>query len=568
MELSPDRKIAGLLTPLFALRSENDLGVGDTYSLRQLVDWAADAGFRLVQLLPVNETGADNSPYMAVSSVALEPSSIHISATAIRDLTSAEIGQITSGVDPAALHGENVNYRVVKPLKLRLLWKAFGNFEKKALARKTPRVRDFEAFVKKHAAWLDGYALFRVLMDENGVGEKWDAWPKAQQTFSSAREWITTLPEPKRAAIWRKAHFYKYVQWIAFGQWCALREYCDGKDVALMGDVPFGVSYYSADVWSEPEIFDLSWSGGAPPEKVFKSDPFTEKWGQNWGIPLYRWDAMQRDNYRWWRRRVHTVREMFHLFRIDHILGFYRLYSFPWRPDRNGDFLHLTHEQARQKTGGRLPGFLPHNDDTQHNRDANCRAGAGYLQVLLEETGRHRLIGEDLGIVPPYVRPNLTSLGIAGFKVPQWERTHDNKLVPGTEYQRLSVTTWATHDHPPLRAMWEDLHAAAQKGDGGARWELQILPWYCGTHHENPPPWSDEVREMLLRGLFQGNSWIAVVMITDLLGSSQRFNVPGAIADANWSARLDKTVRAMGRDDAISKKIARVRRMLGESGRA
>jgi 4-alpha-glucanotransferase len=568
MELTPEKKIAGLLAPLFAIRSETDLGVGDTQSLRQFVDWAADAGFRLVQLLPINETGADNSPYMAVSSVALEPSSIHISATAIRDLTAAEIKKTTSGVDAAALHGTNVNYRVVKSLKLRLLKQAFENFEKKSRVRKTARTKDFEAFIEKEAAWLDGYALFRVLMDENGVGEKWDEWPEKQRTFASAKKWLAALTAQKCNTIEHKARFYKYVQWTAFSQWRALKDYCDTKRVALMGDVPFGVSYYSADVWSEPEIFDLTWSGGAPPEKVFKSDPFTEKWGQNWGIPLYRWSKMQHDDYRWWRRRVRMVREMFHLFRIDHILGFYRLYSFPWRPDHNGDFLPLTLEQARAKAGGRLPGFLLHNDDTQHNRDANCNAGAGYLKVLLEEVGEHRLIGEDLGIVPPYVRPNLSSLGIAGFKIPQWERTHDNKLAPGCDYQRLSVTTWATHDHPPLRTMWEEHFAASQNGNGGARWELQILPWFCGTHLDNPKPWGDDVHEMLLRGLFISNSWIAIVMITDLLGSTQRFNVPGAIADANWSARLSQTARAMSRDAAVVEKVARVKRMIRESGRA
>src|SRR5690606_38152820 len=103
---------------------------------------------------------------------------------------------------------------------------------------------------------------------------------------------------------------------------------------------------YSADVFSEPDIFDLEWSGGAPPERVFAADPFTVKWGQNWGVPLYKWDVMAGDGFAWWRERVRTVREVFHLFRVDHILGFYRIYSFPWRPQRNEEFLPLEPEEA------------------------------------------------------------------------------------------------------------------------------------------------------------------------------------------------------------------------------
>ena len=115
-----------------------------------------------------------------------------------------------------------------------------------------------------------------------------------------------------------------------------------------MGDIPVGVSIYSADVWAEPEIFDKSRSSGAPPEKVFKSDPFTEHWGQNWGFPLYNWQAMSRDNFAWWRRRLRASREVFHLLRVDHALGFFRIWNFPWRPQENERFTFLSPEQAKE----------------------------------------------------------------------------------------------------------------------------------------------------------------------------------------------------------------------------
>lgn len=568
MQLTPDRPIAGILAPLFAIRSGDDLGVGDTQSLREFVDWAAQYGFGLVQLLPVNETGGDNSPYMAVSSMALEPSTIRTSPETIPDLSKQAFETITASVDFKKLRSGPVQYRKVKPLKLALLAGAFDSFSRKHLAKKTARARKFQAFLREHSAWIHDYALFRVLMDENGT-EQWDRWPAGQSTAKSALQWLDTLAPSRRRELNRRMNFYKYVQWIAFTQWRELKEYCNKKKVALMGDVPFGVSYYSADVFSNPELFDLGWSGGAPPEQMFKGDPFTEKWGQNWGVPIYRWDAMRKDNFAWWRRRVQTVRGIFHLFRVDHILGFYRIYSFPWRPEANGDFLALSPEEVKARTGGRLPQFLPHEDNTPENREANCRQGAEILKVLLNEVGEHRLIGEDLGVVPEYVRPNLTALGIAGFKIPIWEKEQDTRLIDGIKYQRLSVTTYATHDHPPLKALWENLREAVeQRHDGHARWEMQCLAGFAGLQIPIPTPFTPEIHESLLAALFRSNSWLSICMITDLFGGTQRFNVPGAIADTNWSERIPQTVGQLRRNKEIHPLMKRIHGLLKKTGRS
>src|SRR5438067_4809886 len=148
MHLTPEKRIAGLLAPLFAIRSENDLGIGDTESLRQFIDWAASYGFGLVQLLPINETGADNSPYMAVSSIALDPTTIFISPESIGDLSQSDYDEIVSKADVAKLRAGAVNYRLVKPLKRALLSRAFENFSQKALRQNTSRAKKFRAFVK------------------------------------------------------------------------------------------------------------------------------------------------------------------------------------------------------------------------------------------------------------------------------------------------------------------------------------------------------------------------------------------------------------------------------------
>ena len=567
MNLSPDKPIAGLLAPLFALRSDDDLGIGDVECLRQFVDWAADIGFELVQLLPVNETGNDNSPYNAISSVALDPTTIYVSPHSIPDLAQADYDAVIKATDLYKLRTGPVHYREVKVLKRLLLERAFDRFCESHVRRNTARAKKFRAFAKEHAAWLEGYALFRVLIDDNDGDERWDKWPEEQRTFVSAAKWLKRQSVFRRKELDRKMKFYTYVQWIAFTQWAELKAHCDKRGVALMGDVPYGVSYYSSDVFSHPEIFDLTWSGGAPPEKVFKSDPFTEKWGQNWGIPLYRWDVMRADDFAWWRRRVQRVRDIFHLFRIDHVLGFYRIYSFPWRPSENEDYLPLSGDEARAQTGGRLPGFLPRDDSTQQHRDANRADGETYLRALIETVDKHRLIGEDLGVVPDYVRPSLASIEIAGFKIPQWERDNNGPLVPGKDYQRLSVVTYATHDHPPLRAMWESLAEAAEAGNGDARWQLQCLADYAGFALKLPQPYTDEIQMALLEALLRSNSWIAVMMITDYRGSARRFNVPGAIAETNWTERLADPVSHWTKDAAEIRRAEAMRAMLLATGR-
>lgn len=570
MNLTPDKRIAGLLAPLFALRSEQDLGVGDVRSLRELVDWAAEQGFGLVQLLPINETSSDNSPYMAVSSVALEPTTIAISPELIPELSRADYDLHLSRVDMKALRSGPVQYAAVKALKRALLQTVFDSFRANGLRRNTIRVRRFKAFVKEEAGWLEDYALFRTLMEQHGT-ECWDRWPEEQSTAAKAKTWLAGQSASFRRAFELRMRFFMYVQWLAFTQWRELKLHCDRRGVALMGDIPFGVSYYSADVFAHPELFDLRWSGGAPPEILFKDDLFTQKWGQNWGIPLYRWQAMEADGYAWWRMRVSKVREMFHLFRIDHVLGFFRIYSFPWRPERNGEFLPLSHEEAAARTGGELPHFIERDDSTPENRGANYHQGRRILEVLGETVGQNRLVGEDLGQVPDYVRPCLNDLGIAGFKIPQWERKHDGWLVDGPYYQRLAVTTYATHDHPPLKVLWSNLYKTTQESSdesGHALDEMRKLAGFAQLPGELPRPWDDEVHEYLLRGLFDSNAWIASVMVTDLFASEQRFNVPGAIADSNWSERLSLPVTQWSEDPGLRAKVLKAKELLQRSGRS
>jgi len=551
--------------PLFALRRENDLGIGDLGALREFVDWIAEIGFTLVQLLPINETGADNSPYNAISAIAIEPTSLYLAPGSPEDLTREDFEGTLAKVELPSLRRGRVNYRQIKELKQRILEKAFANFLARADEK---RQSEFKRFCSEQSSWLPDYALFRVLIEENNDSAAWDRWPSQHQSTESARSWILSLPHDKQATLARRGDFFCYVQWIADQQWRNIKAHAEQRGVALIGDIPFGVSYYSADVFSRRNEFMLDWFGGAPPEPVFKDDPFTQKWGQNWGIPLYRWSAMRANNLQWWRERVRATRRIFHLFRIDHVMGFYRIYAFPWAPQSNKEFLPLDQHQMLERTGGRAPHFVPRNDDTPENREANKREGEGYLRVVMEEAGAARVAGEDLGVVPDYVRPNLQYLGIAGFKIPQWEM-RDGMIIPGDMYDRLSVATYATHDHEPIRALWDEAfnHSNCETGQQ-ARATLEKIALFAGLNSKSDPlDYEKDFYPAVMHALFRCNSWIAVVMITDLLARKYRFNVPGTNVTLNWTRRIQRSIAKLRSSWKERKRMQLIRELLVKTGR-
>ena len=564
MKLDPERRIAGILVPLFALRREEDLGIGDLAALREFIDWSAELGFHLVQLLPINELGGDNSPYNAISSMAIDPTTLRLGPGAPEDLTETDFGEVTQMLKARRLRHGPINYRRVKRLKRALLEKAWENFLSQG---SEARRADFAAFQEEEKGWLEDYTLFRVLMEQNG-GETWDEWPEENRSCERARIWLEGLRSDRRARLENRRRFFAYVQWIAHLQWRETKKYAESKGVALMGDIPYGVSYYSADVFAQPNEFELEWSGGAPPEPYFKDDQFTQKWGQNWGIPVYKWSAMKANDLAWWKRRVSGVRNLFHLFRIDHVLGFYRIYAFPWRPKENQSFLPLEWDQMLERTGGRFPHFVPRDDSNHENAERNCREGEEYLRKILDACGETRLVGEDLGTVPNYVRPNLRSLGIAGFKIPQWE-TEGDQVVPGETYDRLAVATYATHDHKPIRELWDEAFVTSTPFSDQARTDIWRIARFARIEPFGPDTDFDrQFYPAMMKALFQCNAWIAVVMITDLLASRDRFNVPGVGANTNWTKRLRTTVDGLRQSRSVRSKTRVLKNLLIESGRS
>jgi 4-alpha-glucanotransferase len=568
--MTTEHSLAGILEPVFAIRTEDDLGLGDTAGVRQMVDWCARHRLNVFQTLPINETSGDNSPYNAISSLAIEPGTISVSPRDLPDLAPAELQRRARPGLLAELRHGPVNYAKSKALKRTLLEAAFARFLRQHWRRNTARAGAFRRFLRVNAGWLSHYALFRVLMEENGGAPAWEHWPEWHRSPRRAGSWLLSLPEKRREALARRRLFFSYVQWIAYGQWRALKTYSAARGVSLMGDIPFGVGRCSADVWANPDLFDLDWSGGAPPESVFASDPFTAKWGQNWGIPNYRWDQLRRRGFDWWRARVGQVGQVFHLYRIDHVLGFFRIYSFPWTPGRDGEFLPLDERQAAAKTGGRLPGFKEFPDDTPEHRNFNQRQGEEILRVVLEASGDTTVIAEDLGVVPDYVPATLRRLGIPGFRIPAFCRERDGSYSDPAKYPRLSVTQPATHDHPPLAAVWAGHWRSIDAGHNAEanRLELRRLMDFAGLGAQPAPrEFTDELHGGYLRRVVGSNSWLVLVMITDLFGLTARFNRPGARSADNWTTRLDRTVAELDRDPALLAMTERFTRLLAKANR-
>jgi len=564
----PEKRLAGIVLPTFSARREGDLGIGDTLALREWIDWAAEHHVGFIQLLPINENGLEESPYSGISSVALDPIYLAMEPAEIPGLTDADLADARDHLR-AARQSPLINYPVVRAAKRKLLELAWARFHDADPSLSA----EFEAFRHQESDWLEDYTLFRYLMEFHGARLTWDQWPLSCQTPQQARKLLADLRKNPVNQVDRKLGFFAFAQWLCFRQWLALRAHSEHRGVKLMGDVPIGVSWHSCDVFFEREEFHLDWCGGSPPEGLSQDDPFFQQWGQNWGIPLFRWDHMNANGFTWWRKRIKRLTRIFQMFRLDHILGFYRIYAFPWRPERNHEFLGLTHKQAAILSGGELPRWHQRADDTTENRAANRADGDVRLQAILSAAGTAEIIAEDLGWVPDYVRPHLADLGITGFRIPHWDCNEHGQPTPGNTFPENTFATYSTHDHEPINGTWHrclrviQYHSATPSDASawsftGATNTLRILAEFSGIprpHHHAWPPYTEGIRFRLLKALFASNSRYASLMITELFTLDEQINRPGTSDGDNWRFRLPWTlaeIRADDHLDQICKKFA------------
>jgi 4-alpha-glucanotransferase len=226
--------------------------------------------------------------------------------------------------------------------------------------------------------------------------------------------------------------------------------------------------------------------------------------------------------------------------------------------------------QAAERTGGRLPGFKPFPDDTPDHKAVNQQQGEEIFRVLREAAGDTIIVAEDLGVVPDYVPPTLQRLGIPGFRIPAFYREEHGRYADPARYARLSLAQPATHDHPPLAAAWAEhwrnINAGRNIADN--RHELRRLMDFAGIDDKKPPHrFTPRLREAYLRAVLQSNSWLVVVMITEVFGQLMRFNTPGTCGKDNWSVRLLQTVRELDQDPVLLSCARTYSRLACEAGR-
>ena len=308
-------RFAGVNVPVFSLRTADSCGVGDFSDLKKLIDWAARVGLKMIQILPINDTIStysflDSYPYNAISVFALNP--LFIDIFKIGKLTDSQAQKKYENAARELNEAPDVDYEKVIRLKLDYCRAVFSQ-NMSAIVESD----DFERFMKQNASWLEPYAAFSVLRDKHHTGD-FNSWGKFAKY--SERE-VRKMFKPD-SPDYTSVTFWCYVQYELD---CQLREaaaHARHCGIILKGDIPIGISRCSVDAWCAPELYNFDGQAGAPPD-------FFSDYGQNWGFPTYNWDRMEQDGYAWWRNRLAKMNSYFDAYRIDHILGFFRIWEIP-----------------------------------------------------------------------------------------------------------------------------------------------------------------------------------------------------------------------------------------------
>lgn len=463
-------KYAGCAIPVFSLRSESDCGIGEFLDIKQLAQWCRSTGQQIIQLLPINDTTTDGGwndsyPYNCISVNALHP--IYINLQSIAPLSPEEEKEFEEG-RKRLNEAPFVEYDKVFRFKMkyaRILFERYG--EEVATEPK------YYSFYKSNKEWLLPYSRFSSLRNKYGTAD--------------FRSWNERY-NPKRTPT-KEDKFYIFLQYQLWKQLLEAVEYTHSLGVALKGDIPIGISPCSVEAWTEPELFHLDSQAGAPPD-AFSAD------GQNWGFPTYNWEAMAKDGFAWWKKRLGIMSQYFDAYRIDHILGFFRIWEIP-RPLKSGLLGHfspalpLTVEEIKSACGKFVPGlyvedpiekglyhprispFTQEEFETlsqdEKERFYSLHHNFYYIRhnKFWEEKGYEKLpelisasnmlpCAEDLGMIPDCVPEVLHNLKILTLEIERMPKEFGKRFGDPAHYPYLSVCATGTHDMNTLRGWWKE----------------------------------------------------------------------------------------------------------------
>lgn len=310
-----NRKLAGTQVPVFSLRTRKSAGIGDFGDLKTMIDFVASTGQKVLQLLPINDTTithtwTDSYPYSCISVFAIHPQ--YVDLHALPELKDAKARAEAENTRAELNALDKIDYEKVNDFKINYLRQIFNQEGEKMM-----KTAEYKAFFQDTELWLVPYAQYSYLRDKNGTAD-FNQWPDHQVWDEAERK---ALADPKTAAYKNVAFFY-FVQFVLDRQMQEAHEHAKAKGVILKGDIPIGVNRNGCDVWMEPKYFNLNGQAGAPP------DDFSAN-GQNWGFPTYNWFEMLKDGCQWWNRRFKNMARYFDAYRIDHVLGFFRIWEIP-----------------------------------------------------------------------------------------------------------------------------------------------------------------------------------------------------------------------------------------------
>jgi 4-alpha-glucanotransferase len=463
-------------------------GIGDLGDgAYRFVDFLAASSQSLWQLLPLGPTGFGDSPYQCLSSFAGNP--LLISPQRLLEEGFVEKDDLKP---TPRFPADQVDYGRVIEFKDALLEKAFQNFNR---TTDTGLRADFLAFIHQSDGWLDDYALFRALKDEHG-GASWNNWEpglarRERGPMAAARERLRD-----------KTGAQKFYQYLFFRQWAALRAYCHDHSIKIVGDVPIFVAYDSADVWSRPNFFKLNEAGdplvvaGVPPD-------YFSKTGQLWGNPIYDWDRMRADGFRWWIERLRATLGVVDIVRVDHFRGFAACWEIP-----AGD---KTAERGRWVE-------VP---------------GREIFTALRGDFGELPIIAEDLGVITPDVEALRDDFGFPGMRILQFAfRNSTNTDLPHN-YHHNTVVYTGTHDNDTAVG-WFNSRAGAGSTRDAAQIERERR--YCLEYLRSA---GEEINWDFIRAAMASVADTAVIPLQDVLGlgSEARMNLP-ASTEGNWRWRF------------------------------
>lgn len=492
------KRSCGIIMPVFSLPSPYGIGTFGQ-SAYDFIDFLKASGQSWWQMLPLGPTGYGDSPYQSFSTYAGNPYFIDLDLLC-RDglLRQNEITSVRWGDDPS-----RVDYETIYRHRFPLLRKA----TERGWTRDQTQV---QAFMDENKRWLPDYALYMAVKQHFDM-KPWTQWPDDAIRLREAK-----AMEVYREKLSDEIRVFIYVQYLFFHQWSALREYAKVQGIGIIGDLPIYVSMDSADVWAEPEFFQLD-SHGFPTEVAGVPPDYFSKDGQLWGNPLYDWDAMHKDGYGWWIRRIDGAARLYDVIRIDHFRGLESYWA------------------------------VPYGETTAKNGHWVKGPGMKLLQVLLGWFPQLQFIAEDLGFITPEVHQLLVDSGLPGMKVLAFafDSREPSNYLPHL-YPSHCVCYAGTHDNTTLAA-WQD---EADPDD------LAFAVQYLGLNADEGFRWG------ILRG---GMSSVAELFMAQLqdylgLGAQARINTPGK-PNGSWQWRLLPHQLT----ESLAEKLADMARIYGRS---